>query len=507
MTHIAKARKQRGAKLVVVDPYRTATAEQADLHMMVKPGTDGALACAVMQVLFAEGFADRAYMARYADDPQGLEAHLQTRGPDWAAPITGIAAEDIRHFARMIGQTARTFIRIGYGFTRSRNGAAQVHAVTSIATVAGSWQHVGGGTLYSCGAIYGLDKSLIEGKEALDPKTRLLDQSRLGPILTGDPKALKGRGPVKALFIQNTNPMVVAPESYKVRQGFAREDLFTCVHEQFMTETAAMADLVLPATSFLEHPDLYTAGGHTHLSVTKAVIDPVGESWCNHDVICALAKKLGAKHPAFEMDAWDLIDHTLRASGLPDAETVWRQKWLDLSLPFEKMHFLDGFAHPDGKYHFRADWQAVGLADVTDNLSLPEWPDHFAVLDEATPEKPFRLVTAPARNYLNSSFTETPTSQAQERHPSVKLHPDAARKLDIQSEDMVRLGSEKGQVTLKAEIFPGLQENTLIVESLWPNHAFKEGVGINALTSADPAGPAGGAVFHDTAVWVQKVSS
>ena len=238
MTWIAKARKERGAKLVVVDPYRTGTAERADMHLAPRPGTDGALACAVMHVLFAEGYADRDYMARFADVPEELEAHLETRTPAWAAAITGLDESQIIEFARLYGATKRSFLRLGYGFSRSRNGAAQMHAVSCLPVVTGAWAHEGGGALYSNSAIYQLNKTLIEGRDRIDPAVRTLDMSRIGPVLVGERDAL-GSGPqVHAMLIQNTNPAAVAPESAKVRAGLLRDDLFVCVHEQFMTDTA-----------------------------------------------------------------------------------------------------------------------------------------------------------------------------------------------------------------------------------------------------------------------------
>ena len=211
MTNVAAARKQRGAELVVVDPYRTATAGQADIYLAPLPGTDGALACAVMHVLFAEGYADRDYMARYTDDPAGLERHLASRGPAWAARVTGLSQAEIVGFARLYGRTKRSYIRIGYGFSRSRNGAAQLFAVTCLPSVTGAWAHEGGGALYSNHGLVPLDRTLIEGLDLFDPSVRILDQSRIGPVLTGDPRDIRDGPPVTALFIQNTNPMVVAP--------------------------------------------------------------------------------------------------------------------------------------------------------------------------------------------------------------------------------------------------------------------------------------------------------
>ncbi len=498
MTHVATARKERGAKLVVVDPYRTATAEQADLHLAPLPGTDGALACAVMHVLFKERYADRDYMARYTDDPDGLETHLATRDPAWAARITGLSEDEILAFARLYGRTKRSYIRVGYGFSRSRNGAAQLFAVTCLPTVTGAWAYEGGGALYSNLGLVALDLTLIEGLDRLDPATRILDQSRIGPVLLGDRRDIGDGPPVTALFIQNTNPMVVAPESGVVHRGFARSDLFVCVHEQFMTETAAMADIVLPATTFLEHDDIYPAGAHTYLQIGRAVLDPYAECRSNHDVICGLAERLGARHPGFAMSAIELIDRTLRISGLPGFESFSEGGWLDCCPPFETGHFLDGFAHADGKFHFRADWAAIG----PDHAQLPAYPDHVAIIDEGDAEQPFRLIAAPSRAFLNSSFNNTPSSVAREGRPTALVHPKVLAELGLGDGDRLRIGNRRGSVVVHARGFDGLQTRVVIVEGLWPNHAFEEGIGINLLTSADPGLPRGGAVFHDTSVWL-----
>lgn len=500
MSHISRARRERGTKLVVVDPYRTGTAEKADVHLMPRPGTDGALACAVMHILFAEGFADRDYLRDYTDVPEELEQHLQSRTPAWAAEITGIPAEQIIDFARLYGGTERSFIRAGYGFARSRNGAANMHAVSCLPAVTGAWKHRGGGALYANGELYGIDFTLTKGLDVEDQSIRLLDQSRIGPVLCNDPRDLQGGPPVTALLVQNTNPVVVSPESLKVREGFLRDDLFVCVHEQFMTETAAMADVVLPATTFLEHDDMYIAGGHTHIQVTRRVIEPLAESRPNHYVHCELAKRLGAQHPGFEMTEWELMDATLKRSGLPDADTVYRDHWHDCALPFESGHFLDGFAQPDGRFRFKPDWASVGR----DHEPMPELPDHMTAIDSSDESHPYRLVAAPARNFLNTSFTETPTSTKREGgQPEAMIHPQDCEALKLSAGDRVRIGNQQGSIVLRVRPFDGLQPGVVVVESIWPNAAFEEGIGINTLISADAGAPRGGAVFHDTAVWLR----
>ncbi len=499
MHHIARARKTRGAKLVVVDPYRTATAALADRHLALRPGTDGALACAVMHVLFRDGYADRAYMARYADVPEELEAHLASRTPEWAAGVTGLDEAEITAFARLYGSHERAMIRCGYGFSRSRNGAASFHAVTCLPTVTGAWRRKGGGAIYSYTDLYRLDTAMIEAGDRIDRSTRVLDMSRIGPVLTGDPRDLGDGPPVAAMLIQNTNPMAVAPESGLVRQGFAREDLFVCVHEQFLTETAKMADIVLPATTFLEHDDLYISLGHSHLQIGPRAIEPPGEARSNHATICALAERLGASHPAFGMTAWEIIDWTLRNSGYGSADELAAARWIDCRPDFATAHFIDGFPTPDGRFRFAPDWRAIGR----DHAVMPRLPDHFAIIDEADETHPFRLVTAPSRQFLNTSFTETPTSAAREGRPTAKLHSEDCAALGVAGGDRVRLVNRRGGVVAHVEPFDGLQRGVVIVEGVWPNEAFEGGVGVNQLISADPGPPAGGAVFHDTAVRVE----
>ncbi|MEM7635800.1 MAG: molybdopterin-dependent oxidoreductase, partial [Pseudomonadota bacterium] len=330
MTHAAAARKTRGAKIAVVDVYETGTLKQADIGLVIRPGTDGALACAVMHIGFRDGHADRAYMKKYTDDPAGLEAHLKDKTPEWAASITGLSVEEIESFAALVGCTKATYFRLGYGFARSRNGSANMHAVTSIAAVMGHWQYEGGGALHSNSGIYKWNKMMIEGLDAFDPTVRMLDQCRIGAVLNNDPHDLQGGPPVTVLFTQNTNPITVAPDQNAVKQGFARDDLFICVHEQFMTETAELADIVLPATMFLEHDDIYQGSGHQFIQLGPKLINAPGECRSNHQVICELAGKVGAEHPGFQMSERELIDWTLENSSRLRIDDLEAARWCDV---------------------------------------------------------------------------------------------------------------------------------------------------------------------------------
>jgi len=509
MTHATRARKERGAKIAVVDVYVNGTMRQADLPVLIRPGTDGALACAVMHCLFRDGKADWDYLERYTDAPHELAAHVRGRDPQWASRITGCPIETIETFARLLGETKRTYLRLGYGFSRSRNGAINMHAASCIAAVTGAWRYKGGGAFHNNGAIFHLDMSLIEGTDMRDPSIRMLDQSRIGAILTGDKDALRGGGPVDAMLIQNTNPVSVAPDQEVVKRGFHREDLFVCVHEQFMTDTAKMADIVLPATMFVEHDDFYTAGGSQYLLLGPKLIDPLGECRSNHDVICGLAKRLGAEHPGFAMTPRQLIDATLQKSGWGTLAELEETRWIDCQPDFATAHYLSGFAYPDGKFRFKPDWPTVPFKRwhrTHPAPSIPVLPDHWEVIEEADTAHPFRLATSPARGFLNSSFTETRTSRAKEGRPEVMIHPDDASGLGIVDGEEVTLGNRRGAVRLHARVFDGVRRGVLIAESLWPNSAYADGRGINTLTGADPVAPFGGAAFHDNKVWLRKAA-
>ncbi len=510
MTHALRGRRERCAKIVVIDVYKNATAKQADLFLCVKPGTDGALACAVMHVLFRDNLVDRQFLADMTDCPDELEAHLVSKTPAWAEAICGVPASQIEEFAQLVGNKPRTYFRLGYGFTRQRNGAVNMHAALCIPALTGAWQHRGGGAFYNNGAIYHWNRTLLDGLDVADPSVRSLDQSRVGPVLTGDPFDLKGGPPVTAMLIQSTNPMSVCPDLNLVREGFMRDDLFVCVHEQFMTETAKMADIVLPATMFLEHDDVYQGGGHQHIIYGPKIVDAPGECRTNHHVVCEIAKRVGAEHRGFEMTSREIVNELLSTSGWGTVDELEAKHWIDCQPPFEEAHYTNGFAHNDGRFHFKPNWSDQGPKGhfPKDKLAtMPVLPDHWDVIESSTEELPFRLVTAPARHFLNSSFNETVTSIRREREPTVLIHPDDAAALGIDDNSQVLLANNRGEVQLRAEISNGHQAGVVIVESLWPNHAFKNGLGINALTGADPAGPIGGAAFHDSRVHIRRLET
>ena len=512
MTHAIKARKERGAKIVVIDIYSNDTIRQADLGLVLKPGSDGALACAVMHVLFRDGHADREYLKQFTDVPDDLESHLQERSPAWAAPITGLSVAEIEAFAALVGTHKKTFFRLGYGFGRQRNGAVNMHAASCIPVVTGAWKHEGGGAFHNNGAIYHWRKSLIEGLDARDPSIRMLDQSRIGAILTGEADALRRPDgsdgpPVTGLLIQNTNPVNVCPDQTAVVKGFARDDLFTVVHEQFMTDTARYADIILPATQFMEHDDLYQGGGHQHIMLGLKLVDPPGECRSNHDVIAALASRLGAEHQGFTMSPREIIDWTLQNSGWGTFTELEATNFRDVQPKFEDAHYLNGFAYRDGKFRFKPDWAKVPFANIGmlgPWATMPALPDHWDVNETPDATHPYKLATSPARSFLNSTFAETPGSRKREGRPEVMVHPDDAAQEGIQTGDRVTVGNTRGSVILHARVTANTKKGTLLCEGLWPNSAHEGGRGINTLTGADAVAPFGGAAFHDNVAWIRK---
>ncbi|KAB2664678.1 molybdopterin oxidoreductase family protein [Brucella tritici] len=516
MTHAVRARKERGAKIVVIDVYANATVRQADMGIVLKPGTDGAFACAVMHVLFRDGFADWDYLERYTDDPKGLEAHLQTRTPEWAAAITGLSVEEIEAFAHLVGKTKRTYFRLGYGFTRQRNGAVNMHAAASIACVTGAFLYEGGGAFHSNSGIFKMDKREIEGRAMQDMGLRFLDQSKIGRILTGDAQALYGGPPVMAMLIQNTNPMNVTPEQRLVRKGFAREDLFVAVHEQFMTDTAKMADVALPATTFLEHDDIYRGGGQQHVVLGPKLIEPLADARPNIFVINELAKRLGVGDlPGFDLDERTLINNMNANSDLPQFDELKEKRFVDLQPPFEDAHYINGFKWPDGKFRFRPDWtgspspnkppEVMGLQG--DFQSIPEFPDYWEVIETADAEHPFRMTTSPAHNFLNSTFAETLTSLAKEIRPELLIHPDDAAELGIENGERIEIGNHRGELVLHAVLRAGQKRGVVVSEGIFPNSTFERGEGINILIGAEPAAPYGGLAVHDTKIWIRKINA
>ncbi|MBF0165015.1 MAG: molybdopterin-dependent oxidoreductase [Magnetococcales bacterium] len=491
MGHVKQARRN-GAKLVVVDPYRNQTARLADLHLPLRPGTDAALAAAMMHVLLTEGLADRDYLAETTDFDAEVAHHLATRTPEWAGPITGLDPDQIRAFARMYGQARAPFIRLGLGMSRQNNGAVNVHAVSCLPAITGAWKKPGGGALFATGGGFNIAAGPMPETRSPRP-TRQIDMSRLGEALT-DPKL---DPPIRGLIISHANPAVTCPDLQQLYVGLNRGDLFTVVHEQVMTDTARFADILLPATTFLEHEDLYKSYGHYTLQHAKPLLPATAQAMSNHDFVNALARKMGFEDPCFTLDTAATIAHILADSHLPPRQQ-WENPWLDCAPAWEKGHFLHGFPQPDGRFHFRPHWS---------DPAMPPLPDHWPVNHRDNPAEaaayPLDFMTPPALDVLNSTFSGT--ARAQKHPPHVWIHPQDARQRGIEDGDRVAVYNGVGQLTMRAHVTEAVRPGLTLCESNQPGAAFPEGIGLNALSHATRVAPDGGPALHDNRVEVVRL--
>lgn len=496
MSHVKQARA-KGAPLVVIDPYRTRTARIADQHLMLRPGSDAALACGLMHVLLDEGLADRSYLATHTDFDAEVEAHLRTRTPAWASAITGVPVDAIVQLARQYGHAQRPFIRIGVGMTRQRNGAVNLHAVSCLPAVAGAWPKLGAGALLGTDAAFaGLVDETVRGTRWRDETIRRLDMSQLGRWLCDETLA----PPLAALLVFNANPAVSCPDLGRVHQGLRRDDLFTVVHEQVLTDTARLADVVLPATTFLEHDDLYRSYGHYSLQLGRAVLAPRGEARCNHDLVNDLARRFGYDDEIFRGSSIERVAQVLAASGQPDQDWFDKNGFVDVAPDADTLHFRRRFPTSDGRFHFKPAWP---------DPAMPTLPDHWPVRsddDTQAAAYPLHFMAPPGHDVLNSTFTRTATARRRHAPPRLVLHPADAAQRGIVEGDLVRVASAHAQLTLRARVSDDVRPGLCLCEANHLGEDFPEGVSINALVDDVRVAPNGGPAFHDCRVQVTRAA-
>lgn len=502
MTLVKQARA-RGARIVAIDPYRTATAREADEHLAVRPGTDAALALAVMHVLVTEGLLDRDYLARATLGFDRLAEHVKAHPPEWAAPITGIPAEAIVRFARRYGTTRRSFIRIGIGLSRHDNGGMTCRTLACLPALTGAWADPHGGALLSSSGAFDFDLSVVQRPDLLpSPAPRKVNMIQLGRALT-DPAL---RPPIRALYVYSSNPAAVCPNQTLVLQGLARPDLFTVVHEQVLTDTAYWADLVLPATTALEHRDLYYSYGQFTVQLAEPVIPRQGEAKSNWEVFGLLARALGVAEAHYARGDEALMRELLARGGPAvrgiDWEELRARGWARVHVPTPYLPFADGAPTPSGKVElYSAQMARRGLPALPTYVPLREGPDNTALMRRY----PLQCLVPPNRFFLNSSFSQSDRLRARQGRPTVLIAPADARARGIADGDRVRVASPRGAIELFARVTDATRPGVAVIEGIWWHRHAPGGRGVNVLTDDRVTDLGRGPAFHSNLVEVSRL--
>jgi len=438
-----QAAKRQGAKVIAIDPYRSLSAEKCTQHIALLPGTDGALALGVMHVLMREGLIDRDYVSRYTLGYEALEKRvLAEYPPERVAQLCGLTTDEVVQLARDYGTIKPAAIRLNYGMQRHAGGGIAARTITCLPALVGAWRDVAGGIVLTTADFYKYDHAALERPDLLaGRRPRTINQSKLGDALTS------AQPPVKAIIIYNNNPVAVCPESDKVIAGFSRDDLFTVVIDHFQTDTADYADIVLPATTQLEHYDVHKSYGHLYMLANNRAIAPVGEALPNSEIFRRLAARLGFDEPCFRDSDEDICRTAL--AGRADWEALKRDGWQRLALPLRFAPFAQGgFPTPSGKVEFYSEWLEKQGVDP-----LPFYNPPAEVADARLAERyPLAFVSPPARHFLNSSFANLPRFREFEREPHLDMHPQDAAARGISDGDLVRVHNARGSYTLRARI-------------------------------------------------------
>jgi anaerobic selenocysteine-containing dehydrogenase len=498
---VEEARK-RGAKLVVVDPYRSRTAEHADEHLALLPGTDAALALGMMHVIFRDGLADEDYIARYTVGGDKLRARAAEWTPERTGAATGLDPAVVESFAREYAKTQPSAIRLNYGLNRHAGGGTAVRTIACLPAIVGAWRHPGGGVLLSTSGTFPTASAALERPDLVPRGTRSLNMSRIGHILTD----AKLKPPVKAVFVYNSNPVAVAPEQERVREGFAREDLFTVVHDLFATDTVDFADIVLPATTTLEHYDIHKAYGHLYLSLSRPAIAPLGEAKPNTEVFRLLAARLGLDHPALrETDeqmarqAMDWSHPHLRGVGF---ERLEREGTVRLSVGDPYAPFAEGgFPTASGKCELYAErLEGTGVDPLAGYVPPREGPTSNP---ELARRYPLAFISPPAHHFLNSTFSGQPTLVRRESEPTLTIHPQDAAARGITDGRQVRTFNDRGSFLAAARVSEDARPGVVVGLSIWWSKMCPGGRNANAVTSQELTDLGGGATFYDVLVDVR----
>ena len=496
--------KKRGAHIISIDPRRTRTADQCDEHIAPLPGTDAALALGMMHVIFAEGLEDKDYLERFCTGADDLRRRAREYSTARVASICGLEEETVVRLARLYAQTKPAAIRINYGLQRHAGGGMAVRTLACLPAVTGAWRDAAGGILLSTSGTFPINTHKLERPDLMPRRTpRSLNMSQLGDLLTktDDP-------PVRALYVYNSNPAAVAPDQSKVLEGLMREDLFTVVHEQFMTDTADYADILLPATTQLEHFDLHKAYGHLYLTINEPAVAPQHEAKCNTEVFRLLASRLGFEEDCFKDCDEEIarqaiaVDHPLFA-GIT-LERLRERGWMRLNLPEVFAPFAEGnFPTPTGKCElFSEKLEREGLPAVPEFIPPRESRQSAPALAQ---KYPLALITPAAHAFLNSSFANLPKQLRQEMRPFIEIHPADAAARGIADGESVQVFNERGSCELYASVTTRARAGVCISPSVWWNKLSPRKVNVNQLTSQELTDMGGGATFYDTLVEIKKL--
>jgi anaerobic selenocysteine-containing dehydrogenase len=487
--------RRNGARLVVIDPYRTRTARAADWHIPIQPGTDTALALGLMRIIIEEGLYDRDYVAQHTHGFGALQEHVQPYTPERVENLTGIPAADIERLAHEYASNPPAVIRLNYGIQRSQNGGAAARAVCMLPALIGSWKQMGGGLQLSTGGAFTFNTAALEKPELmlaspLQRPARMVNMSRLGHALT----ELESP-PVKALFVYNSNPAAIAPNQNAVVRGLMRDDLFTVVSEQFFTDTTDYADLVLPATTFLEHKDFQGAYGHYFLQLSQQAIAPLGEARSNVWLFSELGQRIGFTEPCFRDSVDDLMAQALGGQ----AEELEAKRRIRLPA----MPFADGvFDTPSGKVEFCSSALTEQGVDAMPTFHPPDESRRGA--DAHT--FPLEFLPRKADNYMNSTFANLPGHQKMESPGLAMMHSSDASARQICDADWVEIYNARGKIRLHARIDGSVPAGVVAATLNW-NKLSSGGNNVNALTSERLTDLGRGATFYSTLVEVRKLSA
>ena len=503
MTLVKQARA-KGAYVVCIDPYRTPTAEQADEHLMVRPGSDGAFALAVMHVLIAEGLVDRDYIARATLGFDRLATHVEAFTPAWAAAITGLPAEVIVAFARRYGATKKTFVRIGIGLSRHDNGGMTIRTLACLPALTGAYADPHGGALLASSQAFTFDSNVVERADLMPKQApRAINMIQLGRALT-DPAMAP---PVRALYVYNSNPAAVCPNQSLVLKGLARDDLFTVVHEQVMTDTAYYADLVLPATTSMEHLDLYRSFGQLTLQLAKPVLPPQGESRSNWRVFADLARALGVATEHYAKSEEALIREFLAGGGITTRDITYerleRDGWARVDVPTPYLPFANGAPTPSGKVEFYAELLPQrGLPALPTWTPLAEGPANLALATRY----PLQCIVPPNRFFLNSSFSQSALLRRRQREPVVMMSAEDAEGRGLADGARARVFNARGSALFAVRVTDATQPGVVVIEGIWWHRFHPGDRNVNVLTSDRVSDMGSGPAFHSNLVEIEAAS-